>query len=319
MIKKISAVLLCVCLVTCVFAACSKNEETADTAGGLEDSIVEYGFEVDEDGNTVAVVYEDGKAYVLDAEGNKTDKTIDNPQNMPSQDSDSGSSENSGNNSEEPGTSPVTVPDREDVTNNTDDAVGTTSPELTTLPLDKDKVPDTSQSGETVEFNDSDIKTVTNMLEVPYLYTSNFESNQNVPIDVATHVACWMLQRENLDTNNFASGTVVIDLFNYFAKTVVSFKTECNTYTSDDVDNAAPIKYNSKNDTFTITGNSYEKHTHTVTIKEIQDLGNNNYYKVIADVKGIDSSCKKTSVVAVIQKNKLDTSLGFSVKALQWK
>ena len=128
MIKKISAVLLCVCLVTCVFAACSKNEETADTAGGLEDSIVEYGFEVDEDGNTVAVVYEDGKAYVLDAEGNKTDKTIDNPQNMPSQDSDSGSSENSGNNSEEPGTSPVTVPDREDVTNNTDDAVGTTSP-----------------------------------------------------------------------------------------------------------------------------------------------------------------------------------------------
>ena len=51
MIKKISALLLCVCLVTCVFAACSKNEETADTAGGLEDSIVEYGFEVDEDGN----------------------------------------------------------------------------------------------------------------------------------------------------------------------------------------------------------------------------------------------------------------------------
>lgn len=318
MIKKISAVLLCVCLLCSVFAACSKDGEASEeAAGGLEDSIVDYGFEVDEDGNTVAVVYEDGKAYVLDEKGNKTSKTIDNPQNMPSSDSQSSGTDDG--ESETPGPSPTTVPDREDVGNNTGNAAGTTESELTTISMEKDKVPTTSESGKPVEFSDSDVKIITNMLEVPYLYTANFESNQNVPISVATHVACWMLQRQNMDTNNFASGPVVIELFNYFAKTVVSFKTECNTYTADGATNAAPLKYNSKNDTFTVTGGSYESHTHTVTIKEIQSLGNNNYYKVIASVKGIDSSCKKTSVVAVIQKNKLDTSLGFSVKALQWK
>lgn len=316
MIKKISAVFLCICLLATCFAACSDEAETADTAGGLEDGIVEYGFEQDENGNTVAVVYEDGKAYVLDAEGNKTDQVIENPQNMPSE---SGGSGNSGE-SVEPGTSPERVTDREDVNNNTGNASGTTNAELTTLPMDEDKVPTTSDSGNTVEFNDKDIKTVTNMLEVPYLYTASYESNQNVPIEIATHVACWMLQRENLDTNNFASGTVVIDLFNYFARTVVSFKTKCNSCTSSDTDvaNPAPITYNSSNDTFTVTGSSYEQPTHTVNITQIQDLGNNNYYKVIADVDGIDSSCKSSTVIAVIQKNKLDTTLGFSIKALKW-
>lgn len=317
MIKKISAVFLCVCLVSCVFAACSKDGENTDEAGGLQDSVVDYGFEVDEEGNTVAVIYEDGKAYVLDADGNITNKTIDNPKNMPNN---NGKSDNSsGNSNETPSSGPTTVPDRGDIDNNTGGAEGTTDSELTTLPLDKDQVPNTSASGDPVKFSDSDIKIITNMLEVPYLYTENFESNQNVPISVATHVACWMLQRQNLDTNTFASGPVVIELFNYFAKTVISFKTECNTYTADNAVNPAPIRYNSNNDTFTITGSSYENHTHTVNIKEIQSLGNNNYYKVIANVKGIDSSCKKTSVVAVIQKNKLDTSLGFSIKALQWK
>lgn len=315
MMKKISALFLCVCLLASCFAACSSDTETADTAGGLEEGIVEYGFEQDENGNTVAVVYEDGKAYVLDAEGNKTDEVIENPKNMPSEDSNSGSDEEY-----EPGTSPSRVPDRDDVDNNTGNAKGTTNSELTTLPMDEDKVPTTSDSGKTVEFSDKDVKTVTNMLEVPYLYTASYESNQNVPIEIATHVACWMLQREDLDTNNFASGTVVIDLFNYFARTVVSFKTKCNSCTSDDTDvaNPAPIKYNSSNDTFTVTGSSYEEPTHTVNIKEIQDLGNNNYYKVIADVNSKDSSCKVSTVVAVIQKNKLDTSLGFSVKALKW-
>lgn len=317
MIKKIGAVFLCICLVSCVFAACSKSDEDSTAAGGLQDSVVDYGFEVDEEGNTVAVIYENGKAYVLDKDGKITDKTIDNPQHMPGSNSNTDSDENE--DVEAPSSGLTTVPDRDDVGNNTGNAVGTTDSELTTISMDKDKVPTTSQTGETVKFSDSDIKTITNMLEVPYLYTSNFESNQNVPIGVATHVACWMLQRQNVNTNTFASGPVVIELFNYFAKTVVSFKTQCNTYTADDATNAAPLRYNSKNDTFTVTGNSYESHTHTVTIKEIQSLGNNNYYKVIANVKGIDSSCKKTSVVAVIQKNKLDPSLGFSVKAMQWK
>lgn len=319
MLKKFSVILLCICLVATCFAACSKDGESAETAGGLEENIAEYGFEQDEDGNTVAVVYEDGKAYVLDAEGNKTDQVIENPQNLPDQNDNGGSGSGSGN-EVEPGTSPDRVTDREDVSNNTGDAPGTTDSELTTLPMDEDEVPNTSASGDPVEFNDKDVKTVTNMLEVPYLYSASYESNQNVPIEIATHVACWMLQRENLDTNNFASGTVVIDLFNYFARTVVSFKTKCNDYTGENTDaaNPAPITYNSSNDTFSVTGSSYENRTHTVNITQIQDLGNNNYYKVIAEVDGIDSGCKSTSVVAVIQKNKLDTTLGFSIKALKW-
>lgn len=316
MIKKFSAIFLCICLLAGCFAACSDEAETADTAGGLSDSISEYGFEQDENGNTVAVLYEDGKAYVLDAEGNKTGEVIDNPQNMPAEEKQNGgSSENT-----EPSSGPDRVTDREDVSNNTGNGSGTTSAELTTLPMNEDKVPTTSDSGNTVKFSDKDVKTVTNMLEVPYLYTASYESNQNVPIEIATHVACWMLQRENLDTNNFASGTVVIDLFNYFARTVVSFKTKCNSCTSSgtDVANPAPITYNSTSDTFTVTGSSYESPTHRVNITQIQDLGNNNYYKVIANVDGIDSGCKATTLVAVIQKNKLDTSLGFSIKALKW-
>lgn len=317
MIKKFSAVFLCICLVAGIFAACSTEDQTAETAGGLEDSVAEYGFEVDEDGNTVAVVYEDGKAYVLDAQGNKTDQVIKDPQNMPNDQNES----DEGNNEEtEPGTSPERVTDREDVSNNTGGgSAGTTNSELTTLPMDEDSVPSTSDSGKNVTFNDNDVKVITNMLEVPYLYAASYENSQNVPIEIATHVACWMLQRENLDTNNFASGTVVIDLFNYFSRTVVSFKTKCNEYTADSIDNAAPIQYNSSNDTFTVTGSTYEQRTHTVNITQIQDLGNNNYYKIIADVEAVNGSgCNKSTVIAVVQKNKLDTSLGFSIKALKW-
>ena len=137
------------------------------------------------------------------------------------------------------------------------------------------------------------------MLEVPYLYMASYENTDQVPISIATHVACWMLERENLNTSSFASGTVVIDLFNYFDRTVVSFKTECNSYTGNGATNAAPITYNSDNDTFKITSD-YEAATHEVTKAEN------------------GSDCKATKVEAVIQKNKLDSSLGFSVKALKW-
>lgn len=179
-------------------------------------------------------------------------------------------------------------------------------------------MPSTSDSGKKVKFSNADVATVTHMLEVPYLYSASYENTDQVPISIATHVACWMLERENLNTSSFASGTVVIDLFNYFDRTVVSFKTECNSYTGEGATNAAPITYNSGNDTFKITSD-YEKATHEVTITEIQNLGNNNYYKVIGTVKASNgSNCKATKVEAVIQKNKLDSSLGFSVKALKW-
>ncbi len=316
MIRKISAVLMCVCLLACCFAGCSDDPQTAETAGGLADSVNDYGFEVDAEGNEVPVEYEDGKAYVLDADGNRTGEVIDNPKNYNSAQS---SKEDKEDEEEdiEPGTGPEQVTDREDVSNNTGGS-GTTAAELTTLPIDEDSVPGTSESGTSVTFSDRDVKIITNMLEVPYLYTESYESNQQVPISIATHVACWMLQRENLNTNNFASTTVVVDLFSYFARTVVSFKTSCNDYTDDGATNPAPIRYNGSRDTFTITADSYEEPTHRVNITEIQDLGNNNYYKVIADVEGLDSSCKATKLVAVIQKNRLDTSLGFSVKALKW-
>lgn len=317
MLKKISLILLCVVLISACFAGCKGDgsSSTESESEGLAQNAEEYGFEVDEDGNEVMVVYEDGKAYVVDENGKKTGKVIENPTGLPEETT---KSSNSGSGSSNNGEAPATTPDREDVSNDTGNAKGTTSPELTTIPLDKDKVPTTSESGDPVKFSDKDVKTITNMLEVPYLYVESYESNQRVPISVATHVACWMLEREKLNTSTFPSGTVVVDLFNYFAATVVSFKTTCNDYTGDGVDNAAPISYNSSNDTFSITSSKYEEATHQVNISEIQSLGNNNYYKVIATVKGLDSSCKSKKVVAIIQKNKLDTSLGFSVKALKW-
>lgn len=310
MFKKIGIVLICVAMATTVFAGCSKkNTDNETPSGGLEDSAQEFGFEEDEDGNTVAVEYDGDKAYVIDDNGNRTGKVLKRkptPTTTEKSDSDSDNNKKTPNKQE----------DRPNVPNKTDGEE--TKKELTTLPFDDIKVPSTSASGKKVKFSNADVATVTHMLEVPYLYMASYENTDQVPISIATHVACWMLERENLNTSSFASGTVVIDLFNYFDRTVVSFKTECNSYTGNGATNAAPITYNSNNDTFKITSD-YEAATHEVTITEIQNLGNNNYYKVIGTVKAANGSdCKATKVEAVIQKNKLDSSLGFSVKALKW-
>lgn len=310
MFKKIGIVLICVAMAATVFAGCSKkNTDNETPSGGLEDSAQEFGFEEDEDGNTVAVEYDGDKAYVIDDNGNRTGKVLKRkptPTTTEKSDSDSDNNKKTPNKQE----------DRPNVPNKTDGEE--TKKELTTLPFDDIKIPSTSASGKKVKFSNADVATVTHMLEVPYLYMASYENTDQVPISIATHVACWMLERENLNTSSFASGTVVIDLFNYFDRTVVSFKTECNSYTGNGATNAAPITYNSNNDTFKITSD-YEAATHEVTITEIQNLGNNNYYKVIGTVKAANGSdCKATKVEAVIQKNKLDSSLGFSVKALKW-
>lgn len=310
MFKKIGIVLICVAMAATVFAGCSKkNTDNETPSGGLEDSAQEFGFEEDEDGNTVAVEYDGDKAYVIDDNGNRTGKVLKRkptPTTTEKSDSDSDNNKKTPNKQE----------DRPNVPNKTDGEE--TKKELTTLPFDDIKVPSTSASGKKVKFSNADVATVTHMLEVPYLYMASYENTDQVPISIATHVACWMLERENLNTSSFASGTVVIDLFNYFDRTVVSFKTECNSYTGNGATNAAPITYNSNNDTFKITSD-YEAATHEVTITEIQNLGNNNYYKIIGTVKAANGSdCKATKVEAVIQKNKLDSSLGFSVKALKW-
>lgn len=310
MFKKIGIVLICVAMAATVFAGCSKkNTDNETPSGGLEDSAQEFGFEEDEDGNTVAVEYDGDKAYVIDDNGNRTGKVLKRkptPTTTEKSDSDSDNNKKTPNKQE----------DRPNVPNKTDGEE--TKKELTTLPFDDIKVPSTSASGKKVKFSNADVATVTHMLEVPHLYMASYENTDQVPISIATHVACWMLERENLNTSSFASGTVVIDLFNYFDRTVVSFKTECNSYTGNGATNAAPITYNSNNDTFKITSD-YEAATHEVTITEIQNLGNNNYYKIIGTVKAANGSdCKATKVEAVIQKNKLDSSLGFSVKALKW-
>lgn len=294
MFKKIGIVLICVAMAATVFAGCSKkNTDNETPSGGLEDSAQEFGFEEDEDGNRTGEVIKHPK--------NRGEKTPETKANTASDDN---------------GKTPNKQEDRPNVPNKTDGEE--TKKELTTLPFDDIKVPSTSASGKKVKFSNADVATVTHMLEVPYLYMASYENTDQVPISIATHVACWMLERENLNTSSFASGTVVIDLFNYFDRTVVSFKTECNSYTGNGATNAAPITYNSDNDTFKITSD-YEAATHEVTITEIQNLGNNNYYKVIGTVKAANgSNCKATKVEAVIQKNKLDSSLGFSVKALKW-
>lgn len=311
MFKKIGIVLICVAMAATVFAGCSKkNTDNETPSGGLEDSAQEFGFEEDEDGNTVAVEYDGDKAYVIDDNGNRTGKVLKRKPTTTT------TTKKSDKDSDDNKKAPNKQEDRPNVPNKTDGEE--TKKELTTLPFDDIKVPSTSASGKKVKFSNADVATVTHMLEVPYLYMASYENTDQVPISIATHVACWMLERENLNTSSFASGTVVIDLFNYFDRTVVSFKTECNSYTGNGATNAAPITYNSNNDTFKITSD-YEAATHEVTITEIQNLGNNNYYKVIGTVKAASGSdCKSTKVEAVIQKNKLDSSLGFSVKALKW-
>ena len=311
MFKKIGIVLICVAMAATVFAGCSKkNTDNETPSGGLEDSAQEFGFEEDEDGNTVAVEYDGDKAYVLDDNGKRTGEVLKRKPTTTT------TTKKSDKDSDDNKKAPNKQEDRPNVPNKTDGEE--TKKELTTLPFDDIKVPSTSASGKKVKFSNADVATVTHMLEVPYLYMASYENTDQVPISIATHVACWMLERENLNTSSFASGTVVIDLFNYFDRTVVSFKTECNSYTGNGATNAAPITYNSDNDTFKITSD-YEAATHEVTITEIQNLGNNNYYKVIGTVKAANGSdCKATKVEAVIQKNKLDSSLGFSVKALKW-
>ena len=50
-------------------------------------------------------------------------------------------------------------------------------------------------------------------------------------------------------------------------------------------------------------------------ITEDMDLGDNNFYKVTGKVSKADGV---KEVQAVVQKNKLDSTLGFSIKALKW-
>lgn len=313
MTKKIALILAAALLITACFAGCKKNSDNAvddsvTSNEGLENAADEFDLVEDEDGNTVAVVYdEDGNAYEIDENGKKTRKKVKVAKKAATTASDKSNQD-------------VSTPDKTPVVDNkTDTAEGTTNDKLTTLPKDEIVVPTTSAKGTPVKFSDDDVSTVAYILEVPYLYTASYENADGVPISIANHAACWMAQKNGANSTSFASGDIVLNLFRYFAQTVINYKNTCNTDTSAE---KAPITYNNSNDTFTIIAkenDSIEKKTHSVTVQSIEFLGNNNYYKVIASVKEENSSgCKAKKVVAVMQKNKLDSSLGFSVKALKW-
>lgn len=179
--------------------------------------------------------------------------------------------------------------------------------EVTTVPVDEDVVPKIDDKTKPAEFNNSEKEVVESMLSVPNLCNSNYENSDGVPLDAAKHAAIWMAQRENLNTKTYASGTIVLGLFKFFGQTVVNFKNNCGKN--------AEITYNAKNDTFTIP--SAESAVQKVSIEKVEEYSqknNNNYYKVTAKISG----CDKSKVVAVVQKNKLDNKLGFSIKAMRW-
>lgn len=305
--KAIAVVLATTIAVSVAMIGCSKSkndeENTTKAVDGLKNN--EDTFSIEEetvtDKNGEAVTDKDGKPVTTqvmykettDKKGNKIAVKIDDNGEV------------------------VTDKNKKPVTVHTTKAPKTTSttavslPEesstITTVAPDKDIVPKIDDSTKSASFTEDEIKVIEAMFEVPGIYTSNYENSDGVPLDAAKHAAVWMAQRENLNTKTYASGTIVLGLFKFFGQTVVNFKNNCGKN--------AEITYNASNDTFTIP--SAESAVQKVSIEKVEEYSqknNNNYYKVTAKVSG----CDKSKVVAVVQKNRLESSLGFSIKAMRW-
>lgn len=305
--KAIAVVLATTIAVSVAMIGCSKsknNEETTtkavdglknneDTFSIEEETVTDKNGEAvtDKDGNpvTTQVMYKE----TTDKKGNKIAVKIDDNGEV------------------------VTDKNKKPVTVHTTKAPKTTSttavslPDesstITTVAPDKDIVPKIDDSTKSASFTEDEIKVIEAMFEVPGIYASNYENSDGVPLEAAKHAAIWMAQRENLNTKTYASGTIVLGLFKFFGQTVVNFKNNCGKN--------AEITYNASNDTFTIP--SAESAVQKVSIEKVEEYSqknNNNYYKVTAKVSG----CDKSKVVAVIQKNRLESSLGFSIKAMRW-
>ena len=305
--KAIAVVLATTIAVSVAMIGCSKsknNEETTTkTVDGLKNNEDTFSIEeetvtdkngeavTDKDGNpvTTQVMYKE----TTDKKGNKIAVKIDDNGEV------------------------VTDKNKKPVTVHTTKAPKTTSttavslPDesstITTVAPDKDIVPKIDDSTKSASFSEDEIKVIEAMFEVPGIYASNYENSDGVPLDAAKHAAIWMAQRENLNTKTYASGTIVLGLFKFFGQTVVNFKNNCGKN--------AEITYNASNDTFTIP--SAESAVQKVSIEKVEEYSqknNNNYYKITAKVSG----CDKSKVVAVIQKNRLESSLGFSIKAMRW-
>ncbi|MCM1285276.1 MAG: hypothetical protein NC213_06305 [Acetobacter sp.] len=333
--KKVIVLLLAfVVIISCVFVSCKAKDEdtTTTTEAGLESSAEEFGFETadvtdkngkkvtDKDGKAVttpiAVKYKKdkkGKTYgqVLDNEGN--DLTDKNGKNVTIKVTETTTAKENKTNNTKPGkeitnNKGLTTTATQKPTGTTKKNVEPTSNKDTTKPVGDDTVPKTNASGKEVSFSIEDQNIIKSMLEVPYLYTASYENSEGVPISIATHTAVWMAEREGGTRSVYPSSPIVLSLFKYYDQTVVNFKTKCNSE-----NNGAPIEYIAKDDTFEIT--EYTPKQQEVTITKIEDLGKNNYYKVTGKVTNAKG---KTKVVAIVKKNKLDITLGFSIKALKW-
>ena len=305
--KAIAVVLATTIAVSVAMIGCSKSKNnevtTTKTVDGLKNNEDTFSIEeetvtdkngeavTDKDGNpvTTQVMYKE----TTDKKGNKIAVKIDDNGEV------------------------VTDKNKKPVTVHTTKAPKTTSttavslPDesstITTVAPDKDIVPKIDDSTKSASFTEDEIKVIEAMFEVPGIYASNYENSDGVPLDAAKHAAVWMAQRENLNTKTYASGTIVLGLFKFFGQTVVNFKNNCGKN--------AEITYNASNDTFTIP--SAESAVQKVNIEKVEEYSqknNNNYYKITAKVSG----CDKSKVVAVVQKNRLESSLGFSIKAMRW-
>lgn len=296
-LKKILVLSLCVILIAAfTFAACSKksddktttnSKDTTVQAGDLENNNNEYGLETED------VTDKDGKT-VTDAKG-KAETTKKKKTSRVNADT-TGSAKTTAKE-----TKPVKV------TGTTKKNVPATKSDDTTAFDGMETVPKTSATGKEVNFSKEDQQIIANMLEVPYLYLASYENSKGVPINIAAYTAVWMAQHDGGTASTYPSSPVVLNLFKFYGQTVVNFKTQVNKVDS------TPIKYNSKNDTFSVS--KYPKKKQTVKITKIEDLGDNNFYKVTGKVSKADGV---KEVQAVVQKNKLDSTLGFSIKALKW-
>lgn len=321
--KTISLILATLIAVSCVFVGCSNsknNDQTTTTENGLEANADEYILDeievtdengekvTDKDGNVVTT--EVAYKQVTDKNGNKVVAELDDNGEV--------KKDKKGNYVTVKITTTKQKTTKAKATKATTTAKPTTmKPNGNEKPTEKepvqvspedDKIPDSSSKDKFVTFSEADQQIVKSMLEVPYLYKKSYKAGDPVPTEIAAHVAIWMAEREGLNTDVYASGTIVLDLFKYFGQTVVNFKSNCKEPNKD----GAPISYNSNNDTFTVS--KVEGTQQTVSLQSIKDRGN-NYYEVTASVKNAGG---KTRVVAIIQRNKLDSTLGFSVKELQW-
>ena len=243
--KKVFVLLLSgIVVITGVFASCSKETEDNTSSQG---ETVQQGLEANADEVEIVAetVTDENGEPVTDEDGNVVTTLVAKEVNSGS--NNSGSADNSYSDEETLATNAT-----ENETATTKPGVSLTESAKTTAFSGKETVPSLSDTGKEVNFSEKDILIVQSMLEVPYLYTANYENAEGVPIEIATHAAIWMAEHEGSTRKTYPSSSVVLNLFKYFGQTVVSFKTKCNDANANS-STPAPITYNKNEDTFSIS------------------------------------------------------------------